>query len=164
MATVQQLASSIAQFEGFNTLGTIAQRNNNPGNLRYASNQVGAENTVNGQFATFANPQDGWDALTNYIDSNSQLTLRDFTYKYAPPTENNTSSYLNFLTQQTGIGADQTLGSVLDGSNNVVSASDSYDIANTVSDLSAGLSLSDPTTVAMLAGIVIVGLAVSDVF
>jgi hypothetical protein len=159
MATIQQLANSIAQFEGFNTSGTIANRNNNPGNLRYAPNQIGVENTVSGTFATFASPQDGWLALQNYIQSNQGLTLRDFTYKYAPPVENDTSSYLSFLSGQTGIQPDQTLGSVLSGSDSLVSASDSWDVGSYFSNIGAGL---DWGTVGMVAGLVVVGLVVSE--
>jgi hypothetical protein len=159
MTTVQQLANSIAQMEGWNTPGTIANRNNNPGNLRYAANQVGQENTVNGKFATFATPQDGWDALTNYINSNSGMTLRDFTYKYAPPVENDTSNFLNYLSGQTGIGPDQQLAGVLGGSDSLVSASDSWDVSSYFSDISTGL---DTTSILTVVGIALVGLVVSD--
>ena len=117
MSSVQDLMNAIAQMEGFNTQGTIAQRNNNPGNLRWASNQVGQESTVNGKYATFATPQDGWAALQNYIESNQSLSLRDFIYKYAPPTENNTSGYLNWLVSQVGVGADTPISSLFGGSN-----------------------------------------------
>src|SRR6516164_5982560 len=100
MASIQDLMSSIAQMEGFNTSGTIANRNNNPGNLRYSPLQIGQEDTVNGKFATFASAQDGWAALQSYIEgrANTGVSLRDFTYTYAPPSENDTSNYLNYLT------------------------------------------------------------------
>lgn len=109
MAAIQDLAKSIAQFEGFNTPGTIAARNNNPGNLRWAANQVGQESTVNGKYATFASVEEGWQALYNYIGKNSGMTLRAFIGKYAPPSENDTTGYLNFLVSKLGIGADDTL-------------------------------------------------------
>jgi hypothetical protein len=166
MATTQQLANSIAQMEGYNSPGTIANRNNNPGNLRYAANQIGSENTINGTFAKFATPQDGWDALVNYINNNSSLTLRDFTYKYAPPVENDTSNFLNYLSGQTGIQPDQQLVGVLDGSYGVSqdwldSSGGSGDVGSYLSNLSEGL---DTTSLIALAGIVVVGLVVSDVF
>src|ERR1035437_3431962 len=153
MATTQQLANSIATMEGFNTSGTIAQRNNNPGNLRYAANQVGTENTVNGTFATFATPQDGWDALTNYINNNSGMTLRDFIYKYAPPSENNSSSYLSYISGQLGIGVEETLGSVLNGSSGVSqdwvdTTGSSLNVSDYLSNIGAGL---DSTTLIALA-------------
>lgn len=166
MATVQQLANSIAQMEGWNVAGSISNRNNNPGNLRYAPNQIGTEDTVNGKFATFATPQDGWSALQDYIRNNQNLTLRDFTYKYAPPVENDTSNFLSYLSGQTGIGADETLSGVLDGSNGISSdwldtTIGSGDVGSYLSDIGAGL---DTTSLVALVGIVVVGLVVSDVF
>src|ERR1035437_499061 len=107
MATVTDLMNSIAQMEGWNVSGSIAQRNNNPGNLRSGVNQIGSENTVSGTFATFATPADGWAALQNQIDKQAGQgqTVRDFIYQYAPPSENNTSNYLNSLVADLGVGA-----------------------------------------------------------
>jgi hypothetical protein len=112
MSSFQDLANSIAQMEGFNTPGTIAARNNNPGNLRWAATQIGQENTVNGKYATFATPEEGWAALLDYISKNSGLTLRAFISKYAPPSENDTTNYLNFLSSKLGIGADSPISSL----------------------------------------------------
>ena len=135
MATITDLANAIAQMEGYNTVGSIAQRNNNPGNLRYAPNQIGSENTVNGTFATFASASDGWQALQDYIASKAATgeTLRDFIYSYAPPSENNTSNYLNYLSSSLGLSADSSLGDLV----NATSSS----IVDSVS--SAGSSVSD---------------------
>lgn len=115
MASIQDLANSIATFEGFYVPGSIANRNNNPGNLRYAANQIGQENTVNGKFATFATPEEGWAALQSHITTkaNSGQTLREFLYQYAPPTENNTSGYLNYVSGQLGVSADTGLADIV---------------------------------------------------
>ncbi len=117
MPSIQDLANSIATFEGYFTPGTIANRNNNPGNLRYAPTQIGQENTVNGKFATFATQDDGWLALQSYIQTqaNSGGTLRDFIYKYAPPNENDTSGYLNYVSGQLGVSADTGLAELFVG-------------------------------------------------
>jgi hypothetical protein len=133
--TVTDLMNSIAKMEGYNVSGSIAQRNNNPGNLRSGVGQVGSENTVSGTFATFATPADGWAALHNQIDiqAGQGQTLRDFIYQYAPPSENNTSSYLNVLVADLGVSADSSLSdlgmgvsnaSVVDSSGSVSSALD----------------------------------------
>ena len=77
-------------------------RNNNPGNL------VGSD----GKFRRFDSLEDGYKALQN--DLNIKLsgkskyiaptgTVKDFIYVYAPPSENNTANYLNFITKSTGI-------------------------------------------------------------
>ena len=163
MATVQQLANSIAQMEGFNTPGTIANRYNNPGNLRYATTQTGTADTVNGKFATFATAADGWQALYDYIQSkaNSGTTLRDFIYTYAPPTENDTSSYLNYLSGQLGVSADESLGVLYAGNDSMGGATDSWDVGSYFSDTGNGLDTSGWVAVA---GLVVVGLVVTDVF
>src|ERR1035437_5315208 len=164
MATVQDLMNSIAQFEGYNVPGSIASRNNNPGNLRSGVNQIGSENTVSGTFATFASPADGWAALQAQIDrqAGQGQTLRDFIYQYAPPTENNTSSYLNNLVSSLGVGADSSL-SDLGGSNGSV-VGGTGDFSSVVSDISniAGGSGIDWTTVGLVAVGVGLVMAVMD--
>ena|SRR5215475_689004 len=52
---VNAMAQAIAQEEGWNVPGSIAQRNNNPGN-------------VGGPTATFSTADDGWTALENQIN------------------------------------------------------------------------------------------------
>lgn len=148
MASVQDLANSIAQMEGFYTPGTIANRNNNPGNLRYAGNQVGQESTVNGKFATFATPDDGWMALQSYIQSkaNSGQTLRDFVYQYAPPKENDSSGYLNYLSGQLGIGVDDSLGGLY--------------VSNMGSDVSSGGDFTDLLDGTNKVGLIAVGVGI----
>lgn len=102
MSLTDTLAQSIATMEGFFQLGTLAQRNNNPGNLRAGAGQTGTD--ANG-FAVFPDANTGWAALYNQIslDSGRGLNLSQFINKYAPPSENNTSNYLNYLTGQLGV-------------------------------------------------------------
>lgn len=75
--------------------------NNNPGNLRYA-NQSGASKGEGG-FAKFKTPEDGFKALINQIkvDARRGLTLASFITKYAPPTENDTQGYIDFIASAT---------------------------------------------------------------
>ena len=163
MATVNDLMLSIANMEGFNTPGTIANRLNNPGNLRYAPTQSGSSVTASGTFATFDTPQEGWDALQSYIDGKASqgVTLRNFIYTYAPPSENDTSSYLNYVSGQLGMGVDSSLAGLTNGSALDLTGSGS-DLSNISSDVTAGLDLTDitgmdNTTLAVLAGLVVVG-------
>jgi len=76
---------------------TLADRNNNPGNLRFAG-QTGAVLGDKG-FARFPTPQDGFNALKRQIvlDAKRSLTAGQFIFKYAPPNENNTNGYLKFF-------------------------------------------------------------------
>jgi hypothetical protein len=82
----------------------LSIRNNNPGNLRFV-NQPGATRGEGG-FAKFNSPEEGIEALRRqvYLDTqNRGLTLSQFIAKYAPPNENNTSRYITYVSQQTGI-------------------------------------------------------------
>ena len=145
--------NSIANMEGFNVSGSIANRYNNPGNLRYAPTQSGSANTASGQFATFATPQDGWNALQSYIENNaaSGMDLQSFIYKYAPPTENNTSGYLNTVSSQLGVDPSISLSDLINGtSNNSDSNSSSVDLSSIT-----GL---DSTTLGVIGAIALVGL------
>jgi len=108
-ASVNGIAQAIAQMEGYNTAGTLAQRNNNPGNLQSGAGQIGSS----GGFAVFATPDDGFAALNNQIQLNASrgLTLNQFfaglpgVYPgYAPSADsNNPAQYASFVASQTGI-------------------------------------------------------------
>lgn len=93
MASVDNLAQAIARYEGYYSTGSVAQRNNNPGNLRSWGN-----NPVVGGFAQFPTAETGWVALRSQVQRNIDrgLTLDEFfagkpgTYSgYAPSADNN---------------------------------------------------------------------------
>lgn len=81
----------------------LAYTNNNPGNLRFVG-QRGATRGENG-FAKFASPEDGYIALKKQIDldKSRKLTLKAFIEKYAPPTENDTDTYIRQMAKRLGI-------------------------------------------------------------
>jgi len=81
---------------------TLAFRNNNPGNLRFA-NQNGAVEGEGG-YARFATPDAGFKALQRQIelDASRGHDLTSFINKYAPPTENDTAAYIDFVEKETG--------------------------------------------------------------
>lgn len=110
MATTTDLANAIGKMEGANVPGSVAARNNNPGNLRYVG-QTGAIGQDAQGFAVFPDLSTGQAALNAQInlDSSRGLTLGQFIAKYAPPSENNTSNYLSFVSQQTGVDPNTTL-------------------------------------------------------
>jgi len=75
MTLVESIAQAIAKQEGFYVTGSIAQRNNNPGNLRsWGSNPI-----VSG-YAKFPTVKDGWRALYRQVELNISrgLTLQEF--------------------------------------------------------------------------------------
>lgn len=75
--TPTPLAQAIATFEGFDKAGSVAQRNNNPGNLRSGPGQTGTDK--NG-YAIFPDLNTGWAALHDLIQKRSgdDLTLQEF--------------------------------------------------------------------------------------
>lgn len=83
--------------------GSLADRNNNPGNLKFA-NQSGAV-MGEGGFAKFNTPEDGYQALVNQVqlDQSRGETLEQFISKYAPPTENDTTTYIQQVASNLGV-------------------------------------------------------------
>lgn len=89
--------------------GTLADRNNNPGNLKFVG-QSGATMGENG-FAKFNTPEDGFRALMDQValDQSRGLTLQQFVEKYAPATENNTNVYVQQMSQWLGANPNMRL-------------------------------------------------------
>lgn len=102
--------------KNYNTLENasypIGFRNNNPGNLRTGESWQGAIGSAGG-FVTFKNMAYGIRAaatvLLNNISSQGNDTIRKLITKYAPPSENNTTAYINAVSQFTGIGPDEKI-------------------------------------------------------
>jgi hypothetical protein len=93
-----KLAQLIATEEGFFKSGTLPQRSNNPGDLRHSPHSRHDPNDPNaiGDIDTVA---DGWADLERQlkIDASRGMTLRQAIYSWAPPSENNTAQYLQFV-------------------------------------------------------------------
>jgi hypothetical protein len=114
---VLAIAQAIAQEEGFNTPGSIAQRNHNPGNLR----SWGSYAVASG-YAQFPDVQTGWNALYSQIQTNigRNLTLNEFfagkpgVYAgYSPSSDNNQPiAYAAIVGSQVGIPVDTPLSQI----------------------------------------------------
>lgn len=116
MALIDTLAQAIAQMEGFNVSGSIAQRNNNPGNLRASPYAIGKD--TNG-YAIFPDSTTGWNALNYQLSLYSQrgMDLEQMINVYAPAGDNNDpNSYLHFITGKLGVGPSTTISSLYDNS------------------------------------------------
>lgn len=160
------LAQAIARFEGYNVAGSVAQRNNNPGNLRAGVGQVG---TDAGGYAVFATSADGWNALENQIglNVNRGLTLDEFfagktgVYPgYAPSGDaNNPTNYANTVAGWIGIDPTVPL-EALEGSAAIAPSSAAagaidtagLDLSSLIPGSSSGLS---GTTLAAVAGLAV---------
>lgn len=95
-----------------NNQGTLAQRNNNPGNLKY-NGQKGATKGDKG-FAKFNSYEEGMQALINDLQAKqsgksrtglkSSSSLQDLINVYAPASDNNNpTSYANTVAQSLGV-------------------------------------------------------------
>ena len=81
--------------------GSRAWRNNNPGNIRSARNEIGSA----GGFAVFADYDTGFNAINTLLSSDkySKLSIFDAISNYAPPTENDTANYQSMIAEWTGL-------------------------------------------------------------
>jgi hypothetical protein len=86
------------------------QRNNNPLTLRY-DRQRESTGKDDAGFAIFPTPQAGWRAAHRQIklDQKRGLTIRGFIEKFAPPHENETEKYIEFVAGQLGVFDTTTL-------------------------------------------------------
>ena len=93
----------------------LPTENNNPGDLREAGQANSS--TGAGGFAAFPNPQDGYGALLNQLQTditkNPNWTLADFANSYAPPSDNNDSAqYAANLANQLGVPPNATISTL----------------------------------------------------
>lgn len=96
---------------------TIADRFNNPGNLRWAEG-YSSENTRNGKFAVFPTLDEGVLAATKQLQiygTQGVDTVRGITTKWAPPPKqagddnNDTEAYIRHVVKVTGFNENQKL-------------------------------------------------------
>lgn len=120
MDLVDKIAEAIARMEGYFQPGSLAQRNNNPGNLR----SWGSRPIVGG-YAKFETPEEGWAALKQQIRRNIDrgLNLLEFfsgkpgVYAgYSPAADRNDPvNYARFVARQAGIDVTTPLKDLLGG-------------------------------------------------
>jgi hypothetical protein len=108
------LARLIAQEEGYGTPGAIPTTHNNPGDLRHSPNSTHsatAPNTI-GQIDT---PDDGWADLERQLRLYAErgLTLEQAIFEFAPPEENDSEQYLNFICDGLGLPRNASVSDAL---------------------------------------------------
>lgn len=116
--TVSELAEAIARFEGFGKPGSLATRNNNPGNIR----SWGSLPTRDG-YVVFPTPEAGWAALERQVGLNVArgLTMEEFfagkpgVYGgYAPAADaNDPGNYARTVAGWLGINVERPLAEYL---------------------------------------------------
>ena len=92
---------------------TLGMRLNNPGNIRPGAGFFGEIGQDKG-YAKFASDAAGLRAIQRLLETYGSKyginTLRGLANRYAPPSDNNpTGNYVDFLSQQTGIGPDEPI-------------------------------------------------------
>jgi hypothetical protein len=109
---MKTLLEAMATMEGFYKEGTLAQRRNNPLNIEegaWAQSNEALPSDGN-RFAAWINPAAGFDAarlllLDNYLG----LSIPAVIAKWAPPSENNDTSYADGVYEMTGLSATDIL-------------------------------------------------------
>jgi hypothetical protein len=93
-----KLAYLISKMEGFGIPGAIPTVRNNPGDLEHAPGETHPPDAPD-SVGSFATPEEGWERLEEQLqeDAARGWTLEQFVYTYAPPGENDSEQYLNFL-------------------------------------------------------------------
>lgn len=123
MATYKELADAIIQQEGaFNprsvNMRMVTQQGLwNVGHLTWASQRGAVPVNIGGRlWAGWPTYEDAYDGLLRQLRAyaNRGLTLEQMIYKYAPPQENPTESYVAFVSSRTGIPRDGKLADYLD--------------------------------------------------
>ena len=98
----------------------IPQKCNNPVNIMIAAPVGEATGVFRPRddmhigYAQFPTPQAGWRAAHRQYDSDVKrgLTIRQYIFKFAPPNENNTNAYLDFVCKEMRVAPDALLSSV----------------------------------------------------
>jgi len=123
MATYKELADAIIQQEGafdprsVNMRMVTQQGLWNVGHLTWASQRGAVPVNIGGRlWAGWPTYEDSYDGLLRQLRSyaNQGLTLEQMIYRYAPPEENPTESYIAFVSSRTGIPRDGKLSDYLD--------------------------------------------------
>lgn len=93
-----KLAKLIAAEEGFFKSGTLPLRRHNPGDLRHSPHSS-HEGIGPNDIGEIDDDSDGWADLERQLrlDAGRGMTLEQAIYSWAPPTENNTPRYLQFI-------------------------------------------------------------------
>ena len=87
----------------------IGMRHNNPLNIKFSkyNDWDGQDSSKSGTFVYFVNKNYGYRAafklMRNYISKYGANTIDKIVSRWAPPSENDTEHYINFVSDKTGI-------------------------------------------------------------
>lgn len=92
--------------------GTRAWRNNNPGNIRKSSKEIGNV----GGYAVFSNYAAGSAEIKSLLQSErySNLSIKEAIFKYAPPSENDSTKYAETVKKSSGLDINRKINELSD--------------------------------------------------
>jgi len=97
-------------------MGTRGLRNNNPGNIRHSGSRwqgMSADQSGDSAFVQFDKPEYGIRALAkllkNYQSRYQLLTVRQIINRWAPPTENDTGTYVDYVARTANVNPDDRI-------------------------------------------------------
>lgn len=109
---MSKLAQLIAKMEGFGVPGSIPTTHHNPGDLEHAPQETHDGTSPVGSFPDDAT---GWAMLDRQLQlyAGRGLTLQQLIYTYAPPEQNDTEDYLDFVCRELGCTPDTSVSDAL---------------------------------------------------
>jgi len=90
----------------------VTFKNNNPGNIRYNVKIKHVTGRSQNGFAIFSNKYYGINAMVNLLQGYVKRgfnTLEKILNRYAPPVENQTENYIDFVSKKSGISRTQVI-------------------------------------------------------
>lgn len=101
---MSKLARVMAQEEGFYVAGSVPNRDHNPLDLRHSNHSSHAGEGPN-DIGIIDNDADGWADAERQLQlyASRGMTLAQMVYTLAPPSENDTEQYLDFVCKGMGL-------------------------------------------------------------
>jgi cellulase/cellobiase CelA1 len=111
---MSKLARVMAQEEGDNVLGSVPNRDHNPLDLRHSPHSSHAGEGPN-DIGIIDNDADGWADAERQLQlyASRGMTLQQMVETLAPPTENNTQQYIDFVCAGMGLPPTATVAEAL---------------------------------------------------
>lgn len=122
-------------------------RNNNPGNVVDISGGWLGQTGTDGRFAIFDSMAWGIRAyLHNFyssVEKHNTKTLTEYINRYAPPSENDTSRYINTISRQTGIDANAPMPTDRDTVTKIMRAQFNVELGKEYADMITDADISE---------------------
>ena len=111
---MSKLAEAIAHEEGFYVPGSLPSRDNNPGDLRHSPHSFHTSSDPNA-IGIIDSVADGWADLEHQLQlyASRGMTVEQMVYEYAPPSENNSAAYLDYVCRYVGCASSTLVSDAL---------------------------------------------------